>query len=247
VDERSRISDIHAVATDAQPFTRTVEPPVRRTTIARTAPRTAAAARVEPLEGRRLFAAAAAVEPMVDDHGVLQVAGTRGRDVIVVTVDAAAGTVGVSVNGVAPALPFRLSAVTGGVRVVCGNGDDQLAVLETGGPPAAGGAPLAVTALGGNGRDALAGGSGADVLDGGNGDDALAGNDGDDTLGGGNGNDALYGGAGADTLDGGRGKDMLTGGFGADHFVGRKQESEVFDAAADDLFDATPAKHRKPK
>src|SRR4051794_18817326 len=87
------------------------------------------AALVEALEGRRLLSAAPPPLPAVDAGGVLQVAGTKKSDVIVVAVDTAAGMVNVTVNGVKTQV--SLASVTGGVRVSAGNGNDQVGVDET--------------------------------------------------------------------------------------------------------------------
>jgi Ca2+-binding RTX toxin-like protein len=185
--------------------------------------RQATAIAVESLEGRQLFAAAPPPAPFVDPAGVLQVAGSNKSDVITVSLDPAASMVNVTVNGTTSA--FDLSAVTGGVTVVGGNGKDDVRVVEA----TAGEFTLPVNFLGGNGKDTLVGGSGNDMLAGGNG------------------KDTLDGGAGDDQLDGGRGKDTVTGGTGADHFIGHKQEAEAQDEALEDLFDAAVGKHGKGK
>jgi Ca2+-binding RTX toxin-like protein len=187
---------------------------------------------VELLEGRRFLSAAPAPAPAIDADGVLQVVGTNKSDVIVVELDAAtAGKLDVTVNGVMT--QFDVSAVTGGVHVVGGNGSDDVEVHEA----TLGEFTLAVNMEGGNGKDTLVGGSGADNLDGGNGADVLRGMAGDDTLAGGNGKDDLDAGDGNDTIDGGQGKDTLVGGLGADHFTGKKEAKEVADAASDDTID----------
>ena len=201
-------------------------------------PRRAAAA-VEPLEGRRMFAVTPAPLPFVDAAGVLQVSGTNKADVIVVALDVAGAKVNVTVNGVTTAVDQAL--VTGNaVHVSGGNGGDSINVSEA----MAGEFTMAVTLLGGNGKDTLAGGSGADTLDGGNGNDALTGNGGDDTLRGGNGKDVIAAGEGNDSIDGGRGRDSLLGDAGADHFLGKKQEAEAQDETLDDLFDAAAGPKR---
>jgi Ca2+-binding RTX toxin-like protein len=186
---------------------------------------------LETLEGRRMFAAAPAPTPFVDDAGVLQVAGTNKSDVIALSVDTTAGMVNVVVNDVTTQV--ELATVTS-VNVVTGNGNDTVSVTEA----VAGEFTLAVTLTGGNGKDTLGGGSGNDTIDGGNGNDTLNGHAGDDTLNGGNGKDTIDAGDGNDTVDGGRGKDMLTGGLGVDTFVGKKQESEAQDETTEDILEA---------
>ena len=80
---------------------------------------------IELLEGRRFLSAAPAPVPSIDAGGVLQVVGTNKSDVIVVELDAAtAGKLDVTVNGVMT--QFDVSAVTGGVHVVVGNGADDI-------------------------------------------------------------------------------------------------------------------------
>ena len=169
---------------------------------------------VEPLEGRRFLSAAPAPAPAIDVGGVLQVVGTNKSDVIVVELDAAtAGKLDVTVNGTMT--QFDVSAITGGVHVVGGNGSDDIEVHEA----TLGEFTLPLTLEGGNGKDTLVGGSGADNLSGGNG------------------KDDVDGGAGDDTIDGGKGKDHLVGGAGADHFTGKKEVKEVADASSEDTID----------
>src|SRR3954453_14919271 len=80
------------------------------------------------------------------------------------------------------------------IRAFGGAGDDTITLDETNGHlPAA-------QLFGGQGNDALTGGSG---------DDVLYGQQGNDTLVGGGGADLLYGGNGADTLIGGAGVDQF--------------------------------------
>jgi Ca2+-binding RTX toxin-like protein len=174
----------------------------------------ASPASFEPLEGRRLLSAAPAPAPAIDAAGVLQVSGTNKSDVIVVELDAADATkLDVTVNGTMS--QFDVSAVTGGVHVVGGNGSDDMEVHEA----TAGAFTLPVSMEGGNGKDHLVGGSGADNLSGGNG------------------KDDIDGGAGDDTIDGGRGKDHLVGGTGADHFTGKHESKEVADGSSEDTID----------
>ncbi|HEU4955992.1 MAG TPA: calcium-binding protein [Sphingomicrobium sp.] len=96
------------------------------------------------------------------------------------------------------------------IRVIGGDGNDVIALDETNG------ALPAAELFGGDGNDALTGGSGNDRLSGQDGDDRLSGGAGNDTLSGGVGNDFIAGGAGNDTLVGGSGNDFLDGDQGTD-------------------------------
>ena len=105
---------------------------------------------IELLEGRRFLSAAPAPAPAIDAAGVLQVVGTNKSDVIVVELDAAtAGKLDVTVNGTMT--QFDVSAITGGVHVVGGNGKDDVD-----------GGAGDDTIDGGKGKDHLVGGAGAD-------------------------------------------------------------------------------------
>lgn len=79
---------------------------------------------------------------------------------------------------------------------------------------------IAVSVLGGLGRDTLIGGDGSDSLLGGEDHDSLTGNGGDDSLAGDAGNDKLFAGSGNDRLSGGEGNDNLQGQSGDDTIVG---------------------------
>jgi Ca2+-binding RTX toxin-like protein len=102
-----------------------------------------------------------------------------------------------------------------------GAGNDVITLDETNGPLPA------VRLSGGNGSDALTGGSGNDQLSGDNGNDSLSGGIGNDQLSGGNGDDILLGGSGIDQLTGGNGNDFVDGDGGAD---------TAFLGAGDDVF-----------
>ena len=192
---------------------------------------------MEGLEVRRLMAAEPPV-PMIDDLGVLQVAGTNKNDVIVLSMDNSvegAPRIVVQLNDATHS--FALGDVTGGVVVRGKSGSDDVSLDERFARFAA-----AVTMYGGNGQDRLVGGegldtlygcngqdrldgaAGADMLYGGNGIDDLEGGDGVDHLYGGNGRDDLKGGDGADMLFAGLGVDRLTGGAGADAFTCKASE-----------------------
>src|SRR5688572_16932764 len=89
---------------------------------------------MEGLEVRRLMAADPPV-PMIDDMGVLQVAGTNKNDTIVLSMDNSvegAPRIVVQINNDA-AHSFALSEVTGGVTVRGKNGSDDVSVDERGG------------------------------------------------------------------------------------------------------------------
>lgn len=179
---------------------------------------------VESLERRSLLAAAVGSVELV--NGVLEVSGTNRNDTIVLAANADPTKVDVTLNGATTT--HDLGPVTGGVRVNGGNGNDTLTVSAA--------LSVAVTVLGGNGKDVLAGGDGDDSLDGGNGNDSLAGGGGDDSLYGGNGNDSLDGQAAADLLRGDNGADRLSGGDGDDDCDGgRGNDRESGDAGNDTL------------
>ncbi len=206
---------------------------------------------VEALETRRLLSAAPAVGTAELIAGELNVNGTKGADVILVSMnysDPMATTVDVRVND-ALVGNFALDQITGAVHVNAGKGDDSVRFDESTGL-----VPLRLFADGGQGDDTLVGGSLDDGLRGGNGDDVLYGNDGydalfggngkdllaggfgDDELDGGNGKDTLYGETGADTLRGGNGKDLLDGGDDADNLDGGRGSDELTGGLAADLF-----------
>jgi Ca2+-binding RTX toxin-like protein len=147
--------------------------------------------RYEPLEGRVLFAATAAVV-----NGLLTVTGTDVRDVITLSAGAAPGRVEAKINGAAQSFNgvARIS-VSGGL------GNDELTV----------GADLALPAT-------LSGDAGGDVLFGGAGDDLLDGGTGNDMFYPGDGNDIVNGGRGADFINSDAGADLVSGGDGDDFF-----------------------------
>ncbi|HSV14370.1 MAG TPA: calcium-binding protein [Tepidisphaeraceae bacterium] len=125
-------------------------------------------------------------------------------------------------NGVITTVPF--AAVTGGVIITGGSGDDYFTANNV---------PVRTEMFGNDGNDTLIGGSYddghgtlGDALFGGNGSDLIQGMNGPDNLDGDAGNDSLYGGPGNDTLDGGisggfyaggDGRDLLSGGTGNDY------------------------------
>ncbi len=93
---------------------------------------------------------------------------------------------------------------------------------------------VAISVLGGAGRDTLTGGSGADTLAGGNDDDSLTGNDGDDSLEGDAGKDKLLGSGGKDVLSGGDGNDNLQGQTGNDTISGGAGQDSINGGDDDD-------------
>jgi Ca2+-binding RTX toxin-like protein len=194
---------------------------------------------VESMESRVLFASSAMVGTAVlEQSGVLKVEGTRRSDEIHLSLNVDVAKLDVTING-ALVGQFDVAAVTAGLHVSGGNGNDVITVDA--------GVTLPATLLGGNGKDALSGGSGDDVLDGGNGNDILLGGLGGDTLRGGNGKDALDGGDGADSLQGGNGKDSVSGSLGSDSFDG-DSASEILDKADDEtLMSAKGGKNGKGK
>ncbi len=193
---------------------------------------------IEALEERRLFSHAPLLgTAAIDSSGMLNVVGTRKADVIRVLVNATDATkLDVSING-SVAGSFDLSAITNGIHIDGGKGNDDIGVDESNGAVAR---PL--TMLGGQGNDTLVGGSENDSLDGGNGKDSLSGGAGTDTLSGGNGNDTLSGGTGSDTLHGGNGKDILTGEDGNDTLDGGNGKDTLDGGLGDDTLDGSKGK-----
>jgi Ca2+-binding RTX toxin-like protein len=193
---------------------------------------------VEPLETRRLLSAslkdAASAEVTMD--GELHVSGTRGDDLILVSLnyDNPDGLthVHVKVND-AIVGDFLLDSLTASVaRVDAHQGNDTVRFDEVNGL-----LPLRLIASGGQGNDTLVGGALDDEFDGGAGDDTLYGNDGNDRLSGGNGKDLLAGGFGDDVLDGDNGKDSLYGEFGLDTLLGGNGKDTVDGGDDNDLID----------
>jgi PKD repeat protein len=132
---------------------------------------------------------AVTVVPTLAAGGTLYVAGTADDDVIVVL--ARRGAAAVAVNGTVVA-----GGWSGPVTVFANDGDDTVATV---GPVRS-----RLVVLGGAGNDRLDARSAAGPV-------VLAGGDGDDALTGGSGRDVLIGGAGADELDGGAGQDVALG------------------------------------
>ena len=119
----------------------------------------------------------------------LFVGGTNGPDAIAI-IAASNKRVELFVNGRSQGK----FAVTGGLFVFAGDGNDAISVAYN----------ITLPAL----------------LDGGAGSDAIVGGGGNDVLVGGSGNDVLYGGGGRDLLIGGTGTDVLLGAAGDDILIG---------------------------
>jgi Ca2+-binding RTX toxin-like protein len=110
---------------------------------------------------------------------------------------------------------FRAAVVVDlGDGTASGDGNDALTAFEN-----VMGSKKADTIRGDDGRNKLAGGSGADELFGQGGPDLLTGGKGNDRLNGQDGPDALFGRAGRDQLDGGKANDSCNGGPDPDSFV----------------------------
>lgn len=182
---------------------------------------------VEPLETRRLLSTA--FDPAT---GLLTVSGTDASDTIRLSfVDNIGTHLRIVINGQEEVVAFPGAPAITGIKVLGGNGNDDIAVDETNGVI---GVPI--TLSGGNGNDLLTGGSGGDVLFGGNGKDTLIGGAGGDTLHGGNGVDDLRGGAGNDLLLGENGKDKLDGGTDNDTLNGGQHNDVLLGQNGDDVL-----------
>jgi Ca2+-binding RTX toxin-like protein len=181
---------------------------------------------VEALETRRLLSAGPSVPApatAVLVAGELRVVGTKGDDVILVSLNETDATkLDVNVNGSVLG-SFALGDVSKGrVDVRAGKGDDSVRVDESFGLVS-----LSLVAHGEQGNDTLVGGSADDELHGDQGEDVLYGNDGNDALFGDQSNDMLAGGFGDDDLDGGNGSDTLYGESGADNLYGGNGKDSV--------------------
>jgi Ca2+-binding RTX toxin-like protein len=171
-----------------------------------------AARLVDPLEPRRLLAAA----PVI-------VNGTAGNDVILI--DQTATAYVITRNGVATTHVF---ADVSKIDIFCGEGDDIVV------------ATVAVTrgfyADGGGGNDRMVGGVGPDTFLGASGKDQLYGSFGNDRLNGAGGNDKVLGEAGADRLYGGDGNDYIDGGSSVDRMYLGNGMDTAFGAGGNDIF-----------
>jgi Ca2+-binding RTX toxin-like protein len=155
---------------------------------------------LESLEERRLMAVIAGTD--------LQVTGTSGNDVILISKQDAA-TIRVQENGV---VTFFNSSSVKTIHVDGAAGNDKVQLTSTAALPLTQNATL----TGGDGNDSLTGGAGNDSLDGGAGADVLAGGAGNDLLSGGADNNIMLGGDGNDTMKAALGADVYDGGNGID-------------------------------
>jgi len=184
----------------------------------RNAPRRRRLSAGEPLESRRLLAAAPWI--IGGDRDPLAV-----DDVIVVAPHPTRPAwIQVTVNG--SAVGSRPAAGRGVIQIHGGRGDDEIRIEVPG-------LTRSFVLYGGPGDDVIIGGAGADLLDGGEGDDRLEGGGGPDQLRGGQGHDVLLGGAGNDALRGNRGADLLVAAGGRDSLLGGAGHDRIFAAASD--------------
>ena len=129
------------------------------------------------------------------NHGVLQVVGTAGRDVVTIN-QQGKGTTLVHAGFLPFGTPKSFSSGDiSSILIVLGAGDDEATIADN----------IGLNAV-------IDGGSGNDHLNGGNGNNVLIGGEGNDFLIGGRLRDILIGGRGADTLNGQSGEDILIGG-----------------------------------
>jgi Ca2+-binding RTX toxin-like protein len=181
---------------------------------------------VEGLESRELLAANAFLTP----KGQLRIAGTRKDDVIYVArKPGEAGKLEVFINSSAPRAMFDAAAVTEGILVVAGNGNDNVKFSGDNGP-----ITFPVTILGGDGNDTLEGGSANDMISGGQGNDVIRGGLGNDRAQGDDGDDELHGNGDNDLILGGKGSDTINGGVGDDLIDGGDDHDECFGADGND-------------
>ncbi|HUE71253.1 MAG TPA: hypothetical protein VMP01_10240 [Pirellulaceae bacterium] len=161
-------------------------------------------------------------EPVQVVDGLLMVAGTDGRDTIVV--QSVRGGLRVLLNGERFGPFDDVQAIV----IDAGAGNDTVVI--------AGNIRIDAEIFGGEGNDTLIGGKGNDILSGDAGNDTLIGNGGDDVLSGGDGRDVLIGGNGNDLLDGGAGNDVLIGGNGNDQLSGGEGSDELHGNAGHDVL-----------
>ncbi len=193
---------------------------------------------VEPLEPRRLLAAAMA-------GTVLKIDGTTSNDTIVLS-ETAGKTGNYTVVIAGSTSTFAKKQVS--KIIIHGNaGNDTITVKGLKSYKRV----LSIygddgndTITGSDSRDAILGGAGDDFISGGGGNDTLLGGDGDDVIMGGPGNDRIEGEEGHDTLYGDAGNDTLRGGGGNDVLAGDNEDFFNFagkpllpDITGNDLLD----------
>ena len=183
---------------------------------------------IESLESRELLSANA----ILTGKGQLRIAGTKKDDIIYVArKPGEASKIEVFINSSAPRGIFDAVAITGGIFVVAGNGNDTVKIAGDNGPVS-----FPATVLGGDGNDTLEGGSGSDFIDGGEGNDLCRGGTGNDRVDGGDGDDELHGNGDNDLILGGKGSDTVSGGIGDDFIEGGDDHDDIFGGDGDDTL-----------
>ena len=135
----------------------------------------------------------------VDDHGVLQIIGTDGRDHIKVKQKHGEFKFDAKLDQGSNQFRIRDSVPANSVLeilIITCEGNDHINVKHS--------VNVAATILAGAGNDHVSGGSGNDVIIGGSGRDHIHGN---------GGSDIIIGGAGRDVLSGGWGQDLIIAGY----------------------------------
>jgi len=174
--------------------------------------------------------------------GILEIVGTRGRDLVTVlrwgwNQDPRVKVVarfGIGSRHGTEVYSFKLSDVNRIHMELC-DGNDH-GVISNGWwtglsiPAYMNGGAGNDLLIGGRGDDTIVAGSGNDAVFGYDGDDLLDGGSGLDFLSGGSGNDILLGGSGCDWLSGGRGRDLLIGGWGSDTLLGGRDDDILIGA-----------------
>ncbi len=150
----------------------------------------------------------------------LQIVGSSGVDVIVVSETVSGGVTHVVVDDSSTGAQWKVpkSEITDIDATLGGDNDDYMGR----------GTDLDQVVSGGGGDDLIRGGDGSDTLYGGSGSDDLRGYSQADTLYGGIGNDILRGGFGSDRLEGNEGDDELSGGPGDDVLVGGQDDDTLY-------------------
>ena len=169
-------------------------------------------AAIDPLEPRRLFAAAP-----------VNVNGTAGNDVITVAQGSTAYVI--TVNGTPQ--QHALADVSA-INVFASDGDDTVVFDAS--------LTLGSYADLGIGNDKFVGGSGPDTVLGAAGKDQIYGGLGNDRLNGAGGNDKVIGEAGADRCYGGDGNDYIDGGSSADRIYAGPGFDTAFGQGGNDAF-----------